>query len=69
MRHVLAKLEGLRASNGSQGLASERRERLEYLADLLAELQVLADQEGCAKLSGFIALSRAQAIEESIKSP
>ena len=66
MRLVLRKLEGLRESDRSQSLASERRERLEYLADLLSELEVLAEREGCQKLSGLIALSRAKALEESL---
>jgi hypothetical protein len=66
MRLVLRKLEGLRESDRSQSLASERRERLEYLADLLSELEVLAKREGCRKLSGLIALSRAEALEESL---
>jgi hypothetical protein len=66
MRLVLRKLEGLRESDRSQWLASERRERLEYLADLLSELEVLAKREGCRKLSGLIALSRAEALEESL---
>ena len=47
MRLVLRKLEGLRESDRSQSLASERRERLEYLADLLSELEVLAERDGC----------------------
>jgi hypothetical protein len=46
----------------------ERRERLEYLADLLGELQALAEREACGKLPHLIALSRAEAIEESLKS-
>jgi hypothetical protein len=49
--------------------ASERRERLEYLADLLSELQGLAEREGCEALSSLIARSRAEAIAESLKEP
>ena len=56
----------MRESDRSQSLASERRERLEYLADLLSELQVLAEREGCEKLADLIALSRAEALEESL---
>ena len=66
MRRVLRKLQGLRESDRSQSLASERRERLEYLADLLSELQVLAEREGCEKLADLISLSRAEALEESL---
>ena len=66
MRLVLRKLEGLRESDRSQSLASERRERLECLADLLSELEVLAEREGCQKLSRLIALSCTAALEESL---
>jgi hypothetical protein len=45
--------------------ASERRERLEYLADLLSELQLLAEREGCEKLPSLIAVSRIEAIKEA----
>lgn len=45
----------------------ERRERLEYLADLLSELKKLAEREHCAKLPELIAESRAEAIAESLK--
>jgi hypothetical protein len=45
----------------------ERRERLEYLADLLSELQTLAERERCARLPDLIAQSRAEAIAESLK--
>ena len=62
----MRKLEGLRESDRFQSLASERRERLKYLAELLSELEVLAKREGCKKLSGLIALSRAEALEESL---
>jgi len=66
MRRVLRKLQGLRESDRSQSWASERRERLEYLADLLSELQALAEREGCEKLADLISLSRAEALEESL---
>ena len=45
----------------------ERRERLEYLADLLSELKTLAEREHCSKLPDLIAQSRAEAIAESLK--
>jgi len=45
----------------------ERRERLEYLADLLSELKTLAERERCDKLPGLIAKSREEAIAESLK--
>jgi hypothetical protein len=45
----------------------ERRERLEYLADLLSELKTLAERERCEKLPAMIAQSREEAIAESLK--
>jgi hypothetical protein len=64
----VGKLKGLRNEGPSQSFVGERRERLEYLADLLGELQALAEREACGKLPHLIALSRAEAIEESLKS-
>jgi len=46
---------------------TERRERLEYLADLLGELKTLAEREKCVKLPDLIAQSREEAIAESLK--
>ena len=43
----------------------ERRERLTYLADLLNELQVLAQREGCETLTGLLALSHAEALRKA----
>ena len=45
---------------------SERRERLEYLADLLCEMLILAEREGC-RLPAMLAVSRAEAIREAQK--
>ena len=45
----------------------ERRERLEYLADLLSELTTLAERARCEKLPELIAQSREEAIAESLK--
>ena len=39
----------------------EQRERLAYLADMLSELQVMAEREGCETLAGLLALSHAEA--------
>lgn len=63
----MRKLEGLPEAETDLHLDAERRERLEYLADLLSELQALAEREGCAKLPNLIAQSRAEAIAESLK--
>jgi hypothetical protein len=38
-----------------------RRDRLMYMADLLRELEAMAKREGCATLSGLLALSHAEA--------
>lgn len=68
MRCAVRKLEGLpEAETDLRSLDAERRERLEYLADLLSELQTLAEREGCAKLPNLIAQSRAEPIAESLK--
>jgi hypothetical protein len=68
MRLAVMKLEGLpEADTPTQLPDRERRERLEYLADLLSELQTLAEREGCARLPDLIARSRAEAIAESLK--
>ena len=68
MRYAVRKLEGLPdADTDLHSSDTERRERLEYLADLLSELQTLAEREGCAKLPNLIAQSRAEAIAESLK--
>lgn len=68
MRLDVRKLEGMpNAQARAQSLDPERRERLEYLADLLSELQELAERESCARLPGLIAQSRAEAIAESLK--
>jgi hypothetical protein len=50
-----------------QSYDPERRERLEYLADLLSELKTLAERERCSKLPELIAQSREEAIAESLK--
>ncbi len=46
-------------------LGGERRDHLEYLADLLSELQRMAEQEGCHKLSRMLAISHAEAVREA----
>jgi len=56
-----------KVESSAQTLDLERRERLEYLADLLSELQALAVREHCARLPDLIAQSRAEAIAESLK--
>jgi hypothetical protein len=43
----------------------ERRERLEYLADMLDELQQMAERAGCRKLSRMLAISHAEARRET----
>ncbi len=55
----------LHESKLSARAGSERREHLEYLADLLGELQRLAEREGCRKLSRMLAISHAEAMRET----
>jgi hypothetical protein len=59
-------METWRGGDSREQAVSERRERLEYLADLLKELQLLAEREGCQKLPSLLALSRVEAINESL---
>ncbi len=47
---------------------SERREKMEYLADLLGQMLVLAELEGCEKLPALLAVSRAEAMREMLRS-
>ncbi len=42
----------------------ERAERLNYLADMLSELQAIAAREGCVTLAGLIALSHVEAQQQ-----
>ena len=52
--------------NAISGQAGEgRREQLEYLADLLGELQQMAEREGYRKLSRMLAISHAEAQRET----
>lgn len=53
-------------NNGISGrVGEERRENLEYLADLLGELQRMAERQGYRKLSRMLAISHAEAQRES----
>ncbi len=38
-----------------------RQDRLNYMADMLKEMQELASREGCPTLAGLLALSHAEA--------
>ena len=40
---------------------TDRRDRLQYLADMLLELQAMAEREGCTTLAGLLALSQSEA--------
>jgi hypothetical protein len=41
------------------------REHLAYLADLLGELQRMAEREGCRRLSRMLAISHSEAVRET----
>lgn len=41
------------------------QEHLAYLADLLGELQRMAEREGCRRLSRMLAISYSEAIRET----
>jgi hypothetical protein len=54
--------------SGVSGRGTEEgREHLEYLADLLGELQRLAEREGFRKLSRMLAISYAEAKRETVR--
>jgi hypothetical protein len=58
-------MDDLHDSGCSGQTGGERREQLEYLADLLNELQRMAEREGCHKLSRMLAISHAEAVREA----
>jgi len=58
-------MEALQDSGHSGRSGSEKRDQLEYLADLLGELQRMAEREGCRKLSRMLAISHAEARRET----
>lgn len=47
--------------------AASKAERLEYVADLLMELQGIATEAGCETLAGLISLSHAEAVRRAQK--
>jgi hypothetical protein len=38
-----------------------RAERLEYIAEILGQLEAMAEQEGCATLAGLLGLAHREA--------
>ena len=40
---------------------NDRRDRLNYLADMVRELQIMAEREGCATLAGLLWLTQSEA--------
>lgn len=44
---------------------AERREKLTYMADMLNELQTIAEKEGCETLAGLLALSQTEALRKA----
>ena len=43
------------------GPDGDRGDRLQYMADMLSELQVMAVKEGCTTLAGLLGLSQSEA--------
>jgi hypothetical protein len=64
---VTSKMDQLRDTERPGQTGDERQDRLEYLADLLGELQQMAEREGCRRLSRMLALSYAEAIRETFR--
>ena len=52
-------------SGTSARVGEERRENLDYITDLLGELQRMAERQGYRKLSRMLAISHAEAQRES----
>lgn len=46
---------------------SDRRDRLHYLADMVRELQTIAEREGCTTLAGLLWLSHTEATLQADK--
>jgi hypothetical protein len=67
MREAVMPREGNkgRGSLAKQSTGGLTRDRLEYVADLLLELQAIATEEGCETLAGLLALSRAEALRKT----
>jgi hypothetical protein len=63
--HFSRAMEALQDSADSGRTGGEKRDHLEYLADLLGELQLMAEREGCRKLSRMLAISYAEARRET----
>ncbi len=64
---IASTMDDLHHNRLSGGSRDDRRERLEYLADLLGQLQQMADQHGCRKLSRMLAISHAEAQRETLR--
>ena len=58
-------MDDLHDSGCSGHPSGKRREHLEYLADLLGQLQRMAEKEGRRKLSCMLAISHAEAVREA----
>jgi len=58
-------MDDLDKGGASGGAGGVRRDNLEYLADLLGELQQMAEREGCRTLSRLLAISHAEAQRET----
>lgn len=56
-----AEIEGATINN-------DRRDRLHYLADMVRELQTMAEREGCATLAGLLRLTQSEATLQADKS-
>ena len=63
MKH--SKVQAVIASEGEIAgvleLNTDRRDRLHYLADMVRELQTMAEREGCTTLAGLLWLTQSEA--------
>ena len=61
----LTEMGDLHHSRGPHQAGGSRQEHLEYLADMLSELQRMAERAGCRRLSRMLAISWAEAKRET----
>ena len=48
--------------DAARSVETDRRDRLNYLADMVRELQTMAEREGCATLAGLLWLTQSEAM-------
>ena len=52
-------------SDSNDSMIFRRREKLQYIADLLTEFEILAERDGCVTLSAMLTMARSEALREA----